>query len=286
MVAKLSPPTEDSVDLVRRIIGERVKHKEFYNKIEQVLISQAEQYKAVRGNPESLNPIDLKNYTKTDEEADQRKTSLIGLYSPKENKLPYSQLEHMRKKNGLVVCPSCGEDGRPRTLDHYLPKDIYPEFSIVLLNLIPMCDWCQGEKLAEYITSDGRKRYIHPYFDDVDRPIISITFTAPFITPVISIAICEKISEELKRLVASHLEGINFLERFKEFFNTKFIGILRQAKKCREPEGIKLSILLQKYLEMDIENSKNSWNVIVYRSILSDKLMMEYLETEELPEYL
>ncbi|MCD4484802.1 hypothetical protein LQR31_09990 [Chromobacterium vaccinii] len=286
MVTKLLPPEEDSVDLVSRIIEERVHYRGFYDGIKQDLISRVKLYKELQGNPESISPINLRSYTNTDEEAAQRKTSLIGLYSPKEDKLPYSQLEHMRKNNGLVVCPSCGEPGRPRTLDHYLPKDIFPEFSVVLLNLTPMCDWCQGEKLAEYITNDGFKRYIHPYFDDVDRPLFSIIFKPPYITPIIDISISNEMPVELQRLVALHLEGVDFLTRFKEFFKTKFRNVLRIARKCREPESIKLREFLQECLEMEAFNSKNSWDVIVYRSILTDEQMMGYLETGELPEHL
>lgn len=286
MVTKLSPPEEDSVDLVRRIIEERVHHREFYDAIGQDLISMAELYREKQGNPESINPINLRNYTNTDDEAAQRKKSLIGLYSPKEDKLPYLQLEHMRKENGLVVCPSCGEPGRPRTLDHYLPKDIFPEFSVFLLNLTPMCDWCQGEKLTDYITKDGFKRYIHPYFDDVDRPLFLITFNPPYITPKIDISINDKIPEHLQRLVLLHLEGVDFLGRFKKFFKTKFRNILRKARNCREPQSIKLRDFLQECLEMEEFNSKNSWDAIVYRSILADEQMMSYLEAGDLPEHL
>lgn len=286
MVAKLPPPDEDSIDLVRRIINERVWHKKFYEKIGEDLIHCARLYLERQGNPELINPINLRNYTDTDEEAIKRKSSLIGLYSPEKDKLPFSQLEHMRKNNGLVVCPSCGEPGRPRTLDHYLPKDNFPEFSVVLLNLTPMCDWCQGEKLVDYITQDGLKRYIHPYFDDVDRYLFLITFKPPYITPVIDVSINKEIPEKLQRLVESHLEGVDFLARFKEFFKTKFRNILRKARNCREPESVKLRKFLQDCLEMETFNSKNSWDAIVYRSILADEQMMSYLEAGELPEHL
>jgi hypothetical protein len=176
MVARINPPLDCSVEIVRKTIEARVKHKHFYERIKKDLIDRAQFYSVHQGNPENILPINLRDYTDSNEDALSRKLSLIGLYSPKEGKIPHAQLEQIRKENSLVVCPSCGEPGRPRTLDHYLPKDVFPEFAIVLLNLTPMCDWCQGEKLAEYITSDGRKRYIHPYFDDVSRPLFYIKF--------------------------------------------------------------------------------------------------------------
>ena len=233
-----------------------------------------------------LTPLNLKNYTESEEVASQRKKSLIGLYTPKYGKQPFSQLEFMRKKNGLVVCPSCGEPGRPRTLDHYLPKDKFPEFSVLLLNLTPMCDWCQGEKLAEYVTNDGQKRYIHPYFDDVDRVLFSISFTAPFSTPAIDVAVSEEIPEELSLLVRHHLEGVDFLTRFKEYFRTRYISVLRTAKRVRENESISLRDFLNVSLENEEAKSINSWDAVLYRSILENNDLMGYLEDGLLPDYL
>ncbi|ATZ74152.1 hypothetical protein CWC33_10820 [Idiomarina sp. X4] len=286
MVSKVRLPEEDSLEILRDIINERHRYRSFYDRITNDLISQAEMFIEHNGNPLMLTPLDLKNYTDSEEEANQRKKSLIGLYTPKDEKLPFLQLEAMRKRNGLVVCPSCGEPGRPRTLDHYLPKDVFPELSVLLLNLTPMCDWCQGEKLTDYITEDGQKRYIHPYFDDVDRPLFSITFIPPFATPSIDIAVSEEISEELSLLVKSHLEGIDFLTRFKEYFRTRYISVLRRAKACRQDESKKIRELLTLFIEMEEEKSINSWDAVLYRSIIENDELMEYLENSVLPDNL
>tara|TARA_B100000676_G_C18077513_1_gene848703 strand:+ start:1029 stop:1889 length:861 start_codon:yes stop_codon:yes gene_type:complete len=286
MVSKVQLPEEDSLNVLKNVINERTKFKKFYNSIENDLISQAEKFIEHKGNPLLLTPLNLKNYTESEEVASQRKKSLIGLYTPKYGKQPFSQLEFMRKKNGLVVCPSCGEPGRPRTLDHYLPKDKFPEFSVLLLNLTPMCDWCQGEKLAEYVTNDGQKRYIHPYFDDVDRVLFSISFTAPFSTPAIDVAVSEEIPEELSLLVRHHLEGVDFLTRFKEYFRTRYISVLRTAKRVRENESISLRDFLNVSLENEEAKSINSWDAVLYRSILENNDLMGYLEDGLLPDYL
>ncbi len=286
MVTKLLPPSEDSIELICRIFVERYWYKAFYDKLKPDLIPQIELYIKSQGDPSLIIPLDLANYTDSIEEASRRKVSLIGLYSPSIDKLPYLQLEQMRKKNGLVICPSCGEPGRPRTLDHYLPKDVYPELSVVLINLVPMCDWCQGEKLADYITEDGNKRYIHPYFDEVDRPLFSIAFNPPYVTPRLSISINNDLPPGLKHLVRLHLEGVSLLERFTEYFKTVFRNILRKAKECRQPGATNFRNLIEQFLDMASIHSKNSWDAVIYRSILADLNMMNYLENDELPEFL
>lgn len=60
-------------------------------------------------------------------------------------------------------CPFCGI-GTVNTLDHYLPKTWFPIFSVTPNNLVPSCQWCQGEKLESYPKTE-EEQLIHPYFD-------------------------------------------------------------------------------------------------------------------------
>lgn len=286
MVAKISLPEDESIEIVKRTLNERIHYKDFYNRIQADLLFQIKHYIEKCGNPKDIQPLILRDYTDSEKAAFNRKKSLIGLYSPKENKLPYLQLEKMRKKNGLVFCPCCGELGRPRTLDHYLPKSVFPEFSIVLLNLTPMCDWCQGEKLQEYVTQDGKKRYIHPYFDDVNQPLFSITFEPPYSSPIIYYEIKDNLPIELQELVELHLEGINFIERYKAFFKSRYTSILRRAQDGRLPNRTGFRDSLNLFLEMESEKAINSWDAILYRSILEDEALMIFLESEQLPDNL
>lgn len=62
-------------------------------------------------------------------------------------------------------CPFCGGIGRPKTLDHYLPKANYPQFSVVPANLIPACRDCNTGKL-NMLASIASEQVLHPYLDD------------------------------------------------------------------------------------------------------------------------
>jgi 5-methylcytosine-specific restriction endonuclease McrA len=62
-------------------------------------------------------------------------------------------------------CPFCGDIGRTKNLDHFLPKAHFPEFSIMPLNLVPSCRDCNmGEKGQAYSTTE-EEQSIHPYAD-------------------------------------------------------------------------------------------------------------------------
>lgn len=285
MVNKVDYPQIDSIVIVSDTIDEKVHYRNFYNRLKSDLLARIQLYIDSQGDPSKIGSMSLRDYTDTNEEAEQRKKSLIGLYKPKCHQQPYTQLENLRNNNGLISCPSCGELGRPKTLDHYLPKDIFPEFSITLANLTPMCDWCQLEKGTDYI-SGGEKIYIHPYFDDIDKPLIQVIFSPPYNAPAIKIKAVEELPGEIEALLYRHIKGIDFDTRYKAYFKTAYMGVLRASEKCRQKSPDALRYTLEIILEMEMVKGINSWDTILYRSVLSDQNLMDYLETEILPENL
>ncbi|WP_339461163.1 HNH endonuclease [Pseudomonas sp. EA_105y_Pfl2_R69] len=62
-------------------------------------------------------------------------------------------------------CPFCGGIGRPKSLDHYLPKANYPQYAVLPQNLVPCCRDCNTEK-SNALAAAEDEQAIHPYFDD------------------------------------------------------------------------------------------------------------------------
>ena len=64
-------------------------------------------------------------------------------------------------------CPFCNY-GPVETLDHVLPKNIYPGFSVKPTNLVGSCERCNKLKHSAAPTGpdDG---FMHPYFDSVNH---------------------------------------------------------------------------------------------------------------------
>lgn len=67
------------------------------------------------------------------------------------------------------ICPLCGV-GIVNTLDHYLPKTHFPVFSVTPNNLVPACEWCQGNK-GEYFPVTFDSQIFHPYFDNLENDV-------------------------------------------------------------------------------------------------------------------
>lgn len=99
--------------------------------------------------------------------ANLTKKELINLYENyfRNNTKPSRNIYDQLKLAAKDKCPYCGGIGRPRNLDHYLPKTYFPQFSIMPLNLIPSCRDCNMEDKGTTFVSMANEQIIHPYLD-------------------------------------------------------------------------------------------------------------------------
>lgn len=61
-------------------------------------------------------------------------------------------------------CPLCGLSPAT-TIDHYFPKTLYPEYSILIDNLIPLCPSCNNLKSDTCRLQNPSSGYFHSYLD-------------------------------------------------------------------------------------------------------------------------
>lgn len=67
-------------------------------------------------------------------------------------------------------CPYCLMR-QPKTWDHFLAKEDFPEFSTLASNLIRACDPCNRKKLRNF--TNAPRRVVNPYFDPIpDLPLL------------------------------------------------------------------------------------------------------------------
>lgn len=67
------------------------------------------------------------------------------------------------------ICPYCGQR-TVDSLDHYLPKSLYPTLVVTPINLIPACSACNKTKL-DFQPTAAKDLILHPYYDDVPKDI-------------------------------------------------------------------------------------------------------------------
>ncbi|WP_370602828.1 HNH endonuclease [Escherichia coli] len=307
MVAKLPLPEYNSIAVLRTIISEREWYKDFYNSLANDWVSHVENYLEHHGDPRFITPIDLSQYFSEEsvqkEERkttdanrhisaqerlrEKRKQTLINLYSPDEGKTPYDILEALRRGHNLLFCPCCGEPGKPTTLDHYLPKAMYPELAIIIANLTPMCNECQQNKSSDYFDENGNKIYIHPYFDPIEQVNLSIDIEEPYATPTFELTILEdRDNNELYELFKRHINGVKFLERFDEFCRNEYMALLRtMSLERQDAEPDRASRIVRRFKRQHESQSPNRWEAIFYRGILNNTSLLDYLDNGDLPDF-
>lgn len=240
--------------------------------------TRTQEYLDNNGNPEvvtpwgRLKPVDGKKF--------------VNLYSnPKDGAVHQPILKSLRART-LQICPACGEDGTPNTLDHYLPKDRYPEFSITAANLSPMCDICQGAKLVKTITMANERIFLHPYYDDfLDTQVIELEFVKPLeAPPSITLRPSTALNALQAALVSRHLNELGVIRRYNHFFRDEYMRLLRLTSDMRQ-RGQNLRDQLESFRNMASYKSVNSWGHVFYAGVIADNDLMAYLETGDLPDF-
>ncbi|MDM1496668.1 HNH endonuclease [Myroides odoratimimus] len=96
-----------------------------------------------------------------------------------EEMIRYYEYRLLRKPQGRKIydevllsaphseCPYC-TIRMVSTIDHFLPKSEYPNYSITPINLIPACKDCNTDKKTGYPKVKNDQLF-HPYFDKVDN---------------------------------------------------------------------------------------------------------------------
>lgn len=276
MVVPLNMPPIDNSKLIDEVVEERQNgvNKEFFNSNKDEWKKRVNDYVHSEGSPE---------YVDLWPQIECKKGTFQNLYkTPTEDSVHAPILKELRSHE-LRLCPSCGEAGSPNTLDHYLPISEYPHFSIIPINLFPMCDACQSGKSA--LTGDlvDPKYFLHPYFDDfMDGQIVKLDIYPPYDTPTFQLGVETSLSSPQKKILNKHIEKLKIAERYKRFFPGFYIKLLRNSKKLRDG-GKSVSPFL-KVFQLDAEDtSPNSWEHIFYSSVTKNCDLMKYLESGVLP---
>lgn len=70
----------------------------------------------------------------------------------------------MANGGGDIVCPICGIELWDE-VDHHIPRALFPEFSGLCYNLIPLCHDCNHEKSDLWLDKDGNRLIFNAYVD-------------------------------------------------------------------------------------------------------------------------
>jgi hypothetical protein len=163
--------------------------------------------------------------------SDEISNSLLHCYNSKTKsksalikRVKENQLEHIR-----VTCQYCSL-GSSSSIDHYIPKEQYPDFSINHRNLIPCCFDCnlfKGENWFDPVLNT--RTILNLYTDslpEVQFLFVNITFHGNVPFAVFTINNINGISVEQFQIIENHYRILKLLNRYRELFNSSYKQVL------------------------------------------------------------
>ncbi|NUT73737.1 hypothetical protein HNO86_01635 [Pseudomonas sp. C1C7] len=237
---------------------------------------------AITGHYVILQPIelDIKNayrrYVRTKglpitqpiNTCDEQKKALVSAY---ENRPKAASLEwiDLINYNGLDSCPFCGGDGA-RTIEHYLPKACYPEFSVFSLNLMPSCGGCNTKRnnINEY---GAPIALLHPYFDKalLSRVSLYVSIKAEHGVPEFGALLYDQsglTEDEICRVdhhIDSSVDEIAYFNKCQALFS----DVRRRARRWPTIVEFRREVVLYEFHLCQESGDYNSWRYAFYHGL-------------------
>ena len=163
----LVPPTRTGLEDFDNILSRRrVEARELLKRNRTLIADAYDEYLTRSGNSALLCPINI-----TNDCAEALKANFDFLDSGRSHDFLRDEILGSAL---LDACPYCNATPVD-SLDHALPRAVYPEFSILAQNLVPACVTCNRKKGDDCFQKTGLN-LMHPYFVQIpDDPIL---FTA------------------------------------------------------------------------------------------------------------
>lgn len=118
----------------------------------------------------------------------------------------------------VARCPFCGI-GESSTLDHYLPKEQYPEFSVFPMNLVPSCAVCNTRKRDRILDEGTNARmFLHPCYDVVpDMAFLEVRTRMQANALILSYRLTQPVGMEPQTCqhLRSHFIELNLADRYR-----------------------------------------------------------------------
>ncbi|WP_133407290.1 HNH endonuclease [Parashewanella tropica] len=213
---------------------------------------------------------------------DEDKELLIDFYEHAPKKLN-EEIIKRRNKHELKDCPYCGMPLRPLTLDHFIPKSTWPEYSILPNNLVPQCRGCAPIKGEKYF-DDANKQclFISPIYSDLLEKVslkINVTFVKSTNKYDFEVIFCvnSNIEEDDENRLVSHIKTLKVKSRIELYCKETVIDLINSC----EAKKFNLRMVLQSRKEEKFvdENSVRDWQTALYLGLLDNIDFFKYLES-------
>ena len=164
-------------------------------------------------NKRDLASVELVTYNQDDKEA------LLNCYIGITKPLNLLKREILEAQETALRgrCQYCGIN-EPTTFDHYMPKESFPEFSVMATNLIPCCFDCNNIRNDQWLTESNHRGILNLYYDDLptDRYLnTNVCYSDDIPIATFNISNPGTIDATLFITVTAHFEILKLQSRYK-----------------------------------------------------------------------
>lgn len=206
---------------------------------------------------------------------------LIEYYEKAPRELNKLLLER-RNEHELPFCPYCGNSMIPDTLDHFIPKGKWPEFSIFPNNLVPQCRGCAPVKGEHYYCIENNlAMFIHPiYFNFLENfrfsMNVSLNTESNDISVVVKLKRIIETQADDQRRVIIHAEKLKIKSRIIHYCKKEF----RQWKRRLANAKFDVSTALKQRLsEIPQPDIGKDWQSAFYSALLQNQEIIDYMNS-------
>lgn len=173
----------------------------------------------------------------------------------------------------VARCPFCGIS-ETSTLDHYLPKEQYPEFSIFPKNLVPSCAVCNTRKRDRILdVGTNTRMFLHPCYDPIpDTAFLVVGVRMEENALIISYRLTRPAGMMLRTFqhLRSHFNELNLADRYRRMGLEHLGGqypALRRAYGLGEDANRVAEKLVEGAENFEEVHGPNYWLAKLYRAL-------------------
>ena len=169
------------------------------------------------------------------------------------------------------LCPYCSLDTNP-DLDHFLPKSVFPEFSLHARNLIPICTPCNRKKQNAFKANGGRI-FLHPSAEPSGNAKVIeavLTFKASAVKVNYQIDDGGKLSSAELERVKQHYVRLGLSARYSRRAHSHLASM--KASVIGKDRSVVFRILQEKINTASVGEPINGWRPALYRAIANAKI--------------
>lgn len=289
----LKPPTIDAESVYESVKNRKtIRNRKILENIKTEVFERYKEYKKTSNELEKISDTIISS--------PEDREVMKGCYTRSDSSYLETQVIEKTITNQSIQdqnkCPYC-RINKPNTIDHYLPKNQYPEYSILPINLIPCCGECNSLKGENWI-NDGVRIFINFYFDKIPKckflkaeltfNILNIkdTTNVKFIFDENSIE-----NEYIKKILKSHYQKLNLLNIYSQYVNEEISNLYDSINDEDIESADDIYKSVKRELKMLEKNyGLNYWKAVLYRAVMdSDYIQLVFntiqvkeIETEEI----